>query len=233
MFKNSKPSQIIWRILFYLAGMLIIAFGVAFSVNSSLGVSPVTSFPYAIHMSLVSHGFTALTLGNCVIIVYLAYIAAQIIILGKSFKPINLFQILISTGFGYFVDFAKWVLGDFIIPTYFGRLLMLLISIMLIGLGLSFYLGAKLLPMPFEGLGLVITEKLGKYPYPKVKIVMDCASVVLAVLTGLIFTGRVAGVREGTLITALLAGHALGLFARFINPLITRMCFEKNDKAAG
>ena len=36
------------KALIYVTGLLFMAFGVAFSVNSSLGVSPVNSLPYAI-----------------------------------------------------------------------------------------------------------------------------------------------------------------------------------------
>ena len=34
------------RIAIYLAGLFFVALGVAFSVNSTLGVSPVNSLPY-------------------------------------------------------------------------------------------------------------------------------------------------------------------------------------------
>ena len=36
------------KALIYVTGLLFMAFGVAFSVNSSLGVSPVNSLPYVI-----------------------------------------------------------------------------------------------------------------------------------------------------------------------------------------
>ena len=44
------------RVILYAVGLLFMAFGVAFSVNSNLGVSPVNSLPYVIskiiHMDL-------------------------------------------------------------------------------------------------------------------------------------------------------------------------------------
>ena len=49
------------KALIYVTGLLFMAFGVAFSVNSSLGVSPVNSLPYVISR------ITGLDLGNCVI----------------------------------------------------------------------------------------------------------------------------------------------------------------------
>ena len=48
------------RILLYCVGLMFLAFGVAFSVNSNLGVSPVNSLPYVISLIL------KVDLGRCV-----------------------------------------------------------------------------------------------------------------------------------------------------------------------
>ena len=61
----------------------------------------------------------------------------------KDFKWINLTQLIFSTIFGYFVDLAKWIVGDFAIPTYAGQLLMLAISILLVAIGVSLYMGGQ------------------------------------------------------------------------------------------
>lgn len=45
--------KMLMRIVLYCVGLLFMAFGVAFSVNSNLGVSPVNSLPYVI--SLIVH----------------------------------------------------------------------------------------------------------------------------------------------------------------------------------
>ena len=78
----------------------------------------------------------------------------QILILRRQFKPVNLFQIVFSTIFGYFVNFTKDVVGDFAIPTYPGKLLMLAVSIVFIAIGVVLYIGVELVPMPMEGLSL-------------------------------------------------------------------------------
>lgn len=111
------------KALIYVTGLLFMAFGVAFSVNSSLGVSPVNSLPYVISR------ITGLDLGNCVIGIFAFYILVQILLLRKKFRPIDLTQLIFSTIFGRFVDVAKKVVGDFAIPTYPGQLVMLAISI--------------------------------------------------------------------------------------------------------
>ena len=134
------------RVILYAVGLLFMAFGVAFSVNSNLGVSPVNSLPYVI--SKIIH----MDLGNSVILVFSCYILVQILVMRRDFKWINLTQLIFSTIFGYFVDLAKWIVGDFAIPTYAGQLLMLAISILLVAIGVSLYMGVKLVNMPMEGM---------------------------------------------------------------------------------
>ncbi len=218
-------SKIVFRLLFYFAGQLLVAFGVAFAIKGDLGISPVSSPSYAIFNTLQHGGITAISYGTCVTAVYLLYILVQILIMRRQFKLVNLFQIVVSTVFGWFVDFTTAVVGPTFQMAYPLRLLLLGISILLIAVGLSFYLGAKILPMPSEGMGLAITEKLNKYPYHRIKVVLDCIFVLSAIAITFFGIGRVMGVREGTVLTAVLAGPVMGLLKPFIQPLIQRFGF--------
>lgn len=212
-------KQLFYRLLSYVIGLTCIAFGTAFSVNSQLGVSPVNSLPYAV--SAVS----GMGLGTCVIIVYSCYVLIQFLLQGKAFQPKNLLQVVFSTLFGYLVDFAKWAVGDFAIPTYFGQLAMLAISMVIIGIGLCFYLSADIIPLPMEGLSQTITNKLKLFPFHNVKIATDCLSVLLAIVISFIGTGRIVGVREGTVIAALFTGKIMALLLPHIKPRIQALCF--------
>ena len=73
-----KWSRWIARVIIYMIGLLILAFGVAFSVNSNLGVSPVNSLPYVISLIVEKK------LGTCVTVVFISYILLQILILRKD-----------------------------------------------------------------------------------------------------------------------------------------------------
>lgn len=46
----------------------------------------------------------------------------------------------------------------FVIPTYFGQLLMMAISIVLVALGVAIYMDVKLINMPMEGMTLAISD---------------------------------------------------------------------------
>lgn len=216
--RKSTPAQFAIRVGVYCLGLFFLALGVAFSVNSNLGVSPVNSLPYII--SLIA----GVPMGTCVIVVFCSYIVMQILLLRKEFHPINLLQIAFSTIFGYFVDFAKWIVGDFAIPTYFGQLTMLAISIVLIALGVLLYMDAQLVPMPMEGLTATVARKT-KIAFPTMKTIVDCVVVLLGVILSFVFLGRLDGIREGTILTAIVTGKIIALLKKPLSPILSRICF--------
>ena len=215
--KKSTPAQFAIRLGIYCVGLAILAFGIALSVNCNLGVSPVSSLPYVVSQIL------QFSLGTCTTIVYTIYILFQMV-LTRKFQPTLLLQLVFSTMFGYFVDTAKAILGDFILPTYFGQLAMLAGSIALISFSLVLYIDVQLAPMPAEGLVACISETFHK-PFPKVKTLFDCASVTVGTTLCFLFLGKLVGIREGTIITAMLVGRLMGVIRKRFSPMIQKVCF--------
>lgn len=212
--------KFIKRILIYGTGLMCLAFGVVFSVNSGLGVSPVNSLPYIVSK------ITGTELGNCVTIIFSLYILIQLFLLRKDFKWINLTQIFFSGLFGYFVEVAKWAVGDFSLPTYFGQLAMLGTSVLFVSAGVCLYMNVKLVNMPMEGLTHAIAEKFFRnIPFHDVKVVIDCLGVFLGITLSVIFLNRVEGIREGTVICALLVGKIMKPMQKILIPAISRICF--------
>ena len=187
------------KALIYVTGLLFMAFGVAFSVNSSLGVSPVNSLPYVISR------ITGLDLGNCVIGIFAFYILVQILLLRKKFRPIDLTQLIFSTIFGRFVDVAKKVVGDFAIPTYPGQLVMLAISIVFVAIGVCLYMDVQL-------------------------VIMDCLTVVIGIVLSCVFLGKLDGIREGTVICALLVGKLMKPMQKVLKPAVEKICGIKGSR---
>ena len=89
------------RIPMYFVGLFIMTIGIALSVKSNLGVSPVSSIPYT--MTCV----WGIEMGKATIIFHAALVLIQIVILRKNFKPINLLQIVVGVVFGYFTTFCN------------------------------------------------------------------------------------------------------------------------------
>lgn len=174
---KQKTLQMSKRILCYCAGLFLMAMGVSFSGKADLGMSPVNSIP-----CMLSEIYTGLSMGTWIIIIFSLYIAIQFLLLGKNFQPWRILQLICTTLFGYFTDFTNF-LADRLLPdpalmtfapvvVYGVRLVYLFISMVLIALGILFYLAPDLVSLPGEGIMQVIADKLHR-PLPAVKMCFD------------------------------------------------------------
>ena len=197
---KEKKIKLLIRILAYVIGIFFVAWGVAFAVSSELGVSPATSSSILLHMA------TKFPLQYCIIGIYSVCILLQLILLRKNFKWYNVFQLVFAILFGYMTDFTKDVLAGFCFPGYAGKLLMILISLVLIAFGIMLYVRASLVPMPMEGLAVAIAKVQNKFKFHHTKIFVYCTSVTIAIIISFIGFGKLVGVREGTIIIAVLVG---------------------------
>ena len=82
------------RFASYLFGLFIMTIGIAVSVKSDLGVSPVSSIPYT--MTCV----WGIEMGRATIIFHCFLVLFQIILLRRHFKIKNLLQIAVGVVFG-------------------------------------------------------------------------------------------------------------------------------------
>lgn len=215
-----RQWRFLLRLFLYVAGLFFIALGSCISINSNLGISPVSSLPYVI--SLIAD----LPLSGCIIAIYSLYVALQIVILGRNFRLTSFAQLVFAVIFGYLMDLAAVIIGDFSIPTYPGKLIMLGMSMILIALGVLIYVNVHLIPMPMEGLTLALSYRT-KLPFHNMKIAVDCAVVGLSILISLLCTRKLVGVREGTIITAVLVGKVMAIIGRPIVPMVRRIAIGK------
>ncbi len=200
-----KTKYLPQRILIYCVGLFLIAVGVSLSINSNLGISPVNSVPYAVSLS------TSIKMSTAVTLVFAFYMLLQIILLTKDYKIINLTQIFFATLLGYFVDFTNLLLGGIRFDNYIGQLFLMAVSIIVIATGVSLYVDVKLVPMPSEGLALAITQKFKRLAFHQVKMIVDCLFVIAAMLITFFALGEIQGVREGTVISAIMVGKTIPL----------------------
>lgn len=221
---SKKDSLLLWgkRLLIYVLGLFLMAAGVVFSARSSLGVSPVSSLGNVIYQIGRDAGAPAyVNLGNCTTAVFCVYLLIELIILGRKFKPAMLLQIAVSLLFGQLVNLATTVLSFLPTPGSYGmQLLYLLISIPLVAAGVMLYLTPNLFPMPGEGLSIAVADK-AHISVGTAKTIFDCSVVLLSVFASLFYFRALVGVREGTVICALLVGFVFKLLQKpFQKPLL-------------
>ena len=203
----------------YLAGLFILAMGVAFSVKTQLGISPINVLPY-----VLSEIFFW-SQGTWIAITYSVFVLAQIAILGKAFKPINLLQFVASMLFGYFVNLCNVLIAGLELPNYPLRLLFLVISIVCIAIGIVVYLSAGLLSLSPEGLVIAAQQKTGR-KFSLLKLIFDCSLVLIAFLISFLSGNGAIGLREGTLINALTLAPTIGIVAKLINNQLKTFCSQ-------
>ena len=214
---NKLPIYILKRYLLLLVGLSIMAFGVAFSIKASLGTSPISSVPYVVSL------FTPLTVGTATITMHCVFILLQILILRKNYHPIQLMQLPVAFFFGYLTDFGVWAVQGITCNTYWQQWIVCLIGILLVAVGVSFEVKAGVVVLAGEGVVLAICKVLPKVKFGYMKVGFDVTLVVIACVLSIVFTGRLQGVREGTVAAALL----VGLITKQLGKLLARWKLEE------
>ena len=153
------------------------------------------------------------TLGNFTIFFSIFLIVLQLIILRKNFKLEHILQIPVSIIFGYFIDLTM-ILFSWVNPeAYIMKIVYLLIGCLILGVGVYMEVLADVVMLPGESFvrAIVLTWKTN---FGTTKICFDVSMSVIAAVLSFVFAGMLAGVREGTVIAALLVGFIARLIAK-------------------
>lgn len=197
------------RVLFYFAGLFIIALGINMAILSDLGVSPVSSFTVPLSDAV------DISLGTVTAVCYAGFVLVEILVLRRRFRPKNLLQIPFSIIFGLFINYIGKLLSDITLPNYGTRFCVMIASIVICAAGAAIYITMDIVPNAPEGLILAFCEQFGK-EYGPLKILTDCIFVTLGILVSLVCLGGISAIREGTVISALITGKLTGTFPLLI-----------------
>ena len=195
------------RYLIFLVGLFVNSLGVSLITKANLGTSPISSIPYVLSLNF------PFTLGNFTIFFSIFLIVLQLIILRKNFKLEHILQIPASIIFGYFIDLTM-ILFSWVNPeAYIMKIVYLLIGCLILGVGVYMEVLADVVMLPGESFvrAIVLTWKTN---FGTTKICFDVSMSVIAAVLSFVFAGRLAGVREGTVIAALLVGFIARLIGK-------------------
>lgn len=196
------------RIPMYFIGLFVMTIGIALSVKSNLGVSPVSSIPYT--MTCV----WGIEMGKATILFHIILVLIQILLLRKKFKPVQLLQVVIGVVFGYFTTFCNYMVSFLPTPENLGiRIIMVLASTVFVAFGIFLYLPADLIPLAGEGCMQAVSS-VTHIEFSKVKIGFDCTMVLLSAITCLTVLHNLGSVGAGTIIAAILVGTLVGIINR-------------------
>lgn len=212
-----KPKEFIKRLILFIFGLFFTGLGIAFSIHADLGISTISSLP-----NVLSIKYDFLTFGMWSALTNCLMLLAQILILRKNFEPLQLLQIPLSFVFGYFCDIGLWMVSGIPVPNYFIRLLLVFASVIILGFGIALTVISNTLYNSGEGLVKVISDTTKK-DFGRVKIVFDICIVATSALLSLLLLGEIVGIREGTLIAALLTGAVVNIFCRLLKEPLNKI----------
>ena len=192
---TNNKKDLLKRYLIFLAGLFVNSLGVALITKANLGTSPISSIPYVLSLNF------ALSLGSFTIIFSILLIVLQIVIL----KPESLLQIPVSIAFGFFIDFSMILLNALNPQMYAAKVAYLLIGCLILGVGVYMEVLADVVMLPGESFVRAVVARW-ETEFGVTKIAFDVSMAVIAAAASFFLARELNGVREGTIVAALLVG---------------------------
>lgn len=181
--------------------------GVAFSTKAGLGTSPVASVPYSV--SLVSSIFS---FGGWLNLLSVIQIVIQIMVLKGKCNYVEIFiQTVLAFIYGYLTNFSCYLIRNLSADTYIIQFVYMLAGCFILAFGIWIQLKGNVAMLPGEAMNRAISKVSGRR-YENIKIFFDVLYIALSAVICLVFIGKLQGVREGSIIAAILVGNIIKLY---------------------
>lgn len=214
------------RMILFLIGLPIMSFGVVFVIKCNLGSSPISSIPFVVEQ------LTPYTLGELTFAINAWLVAVQYFFTRRITSPL-LLQVPMTLLFSIYIDLSAIVLENFFVDTYLMSLTLLVTACFVTAFGIAFLVIANLVILPGEGAVQAIANRFG-LDFGFTKIGFDVSCVLISIAIALYCRGDLAGLREGTIISAFLTGWFVRFWLRRITTkdsygrMILALPFTKN-----
>ena len=225
-----------YRAFFYVAGLLILAFGIILNTKSGLGVSPIISVSYSISTIL------NVNFGNMTFVLYTVFVIIELILHtvrnhkqyreeGEALEPavkkslplvlgMDILQLPLSLVFTRFMNlFSAWIPAPTGLKSQF---LVLAGGIICTGIGAAMSLNMRIIPNPGDGIVQAISDCINK-PVGFTKNCFDLLNICITISVGLIFAHKLIGVGIGTVVAVLGVGRVIALFNHLFMQKMTEM----------
>ncbi|MEG0273139.1 MAG: DUF6198 family protein [Hydrogenoanaerobacterium sp.] len=206
-------KNILRRYSMFLVGVLVCATGIAFITRAGLGTSPVSSIPFV--LSLITPPW--LTMGITTFSFNMLFLILEAL-LRKRFSLSQALQIPATIFFSFCIDRAMAF-----IPTRYGgpwldSSVYLVVGCFVMALGIALEVMADVIMLPAEAFVRALAQKFHR-EFGNVKVCFDSSLTVVAAILALVAFHKLNGVREGTLISALVVGKLIGFYIQHMRKL--------------
>ncbi|MFB3164576.1 YitT family protein [Neobacillus sp. 179-J 1A1 HS] len=200
------------KYVFYVLGILILTFGISFTIQSDLGTSPFDALLVGLSINV------GLTVGSWEIIIALILICCNSLLKRQRPEVLGLLTAFI-TGIG--IDMWLFLLHNLITPElWYSQVICFGIGLVVIGLGTATYLHTNFAPIPVDRLTLIIQE------LTKTNIFFARTFIYLVFLMLAMISNGPIGV--GTLLTVCLGGIILNTFMPVTSKVIDRILIHSS-----
>lgn len=220
-----RREHLVQRYLWFVLGVSINAFAIALIAKSDLGVGAISCVAYVLAEA------TGLSFGAFTFIVNMLFIAAQVALLRRDFRPIQFLQVVVNIVFSSLIDVSSALLTALALPNVAAQTAALLIGCALLALGIAIEVAPNVILVPGEGIVRAINAVTQK-PFGSCKAAFDTSLVVIALALSLLLLGRVAGVGVGTVVSAVIVGRIVNVLNRHL-PLLAHIAhLTRSDAGA-
>lgn len=204
MRKSKIPTDI-----FYILGIIILAFGITLILKGGFGMSMVVAPAY-----MISLKFNSLTFGMAeyTFQAFLLVIVFSVI----RFRWVYFLSFLTAFIYGHVLDLWIWIFSNIDPQTLQTKILIYALGILMSSLGIALFFRTNLPMQVYELFVKEISEKFN-WNISTVKTIYDCCSCILAVSLSLLFFGRLRDIGIGTIICSLTNGPLIGIWGKLID----------------
>lgn len=217
-----EKESLVKRYGVFVLGLYFLALGIVLIVRSTLGTTPVSSINYVLSLNL------PLSLGTCTFITNMIMVGIQLALIRNGYGTRKdcleiLLQIPLSFIFSSFIDFNMLLTESMVPAGYAMSMAVLLTGCLVQAAGVVLEIKPKVAMMSAEGLVKYTCRHCHK-EFGNVKVYVDVTLVALAIATSLAFKAHIEGVREGSVVAALITGYIVNFLNRHV---MTRKMYRR------
>ena len=208
-------KKVFYTEIAYVLGLVIMAFGAAFTEKADFGMSMVVAPAYIIHLKM-SQFLPWFSFGVAEYFFQGILVLITVVVM-KKFKPSYLFSFVTALLYGTLLDIAMLIISGLPENTVVIRIVWYVVGTACCSFAVSLFFHTYLSPEAYE---LIVKELAVKLncDINKVKTEYDCFSVVLGIILSFTFFGFgvFEGVKAGTIICALINGFLISRFTKLL-----------------
>ena len=219
------PHQRLRRYGLFLLGVVIASCGIAFITRAALGTSPISSLPFV--LSLI----TPPSIGVYTFFFNLLFLLSEAIV-RRTFTTEQLLQLPFTLLFSACIDLFMYLIPTQLHGPYPMKALYLLTGCALLGLGVTLEVAGGVTMLPGEALVRAISQRSG-IAFHRVKVLFDSSLTIIAAVVALLAFGRLNGVKEGTVVAALLVGQLVKFYETLLTPFLDSFLTAPSRESIG